>query len=67
MALFGSGKASRGSARGSFATRTSGVSPATRAARARKGHQRRASHLFASQGAKKGRKTTYRKGRGRLF
>jgi hypothetical protein len=67
MPVFGSGRASRGSGRGSFATRSRGVPTSVRAARARKGHQRRGAHLFASQGAKKGRRTTYRRGGGHLF
>lgn len=67
MPLFGSRKGRSASGQGSIATRTKGVSSATRAARARKGHKRRSAHLFASTGAAKGRKTTYRRGRGHLF
>lgn len=62
MALFGTRKYKYASS-----TRSTGVSRATRAARARKGHNRRAAHLYASSGAKKGRRTTYRKGGGHLF
>lgn len=63
MALFGGHKFTRG---GSLHSRSQGVSPAVRAARARAGHKRRASHLFVANRAK-GRATTYRRGRGHLF
>lgn len=65
MALFGSRKGRAG--QGSFATRTQGVSKSQRAARARAGHKKRASHLYTGGNPKKGTKTTYRKGRGHLF
>lgn len=67
MPVFGKGKAKSASSQGGLFTRTRGVSSSVRAARARKGHQRRAAHLYASSGAKQGRKTTYRRGRGYLF
>lgn len=65
MALFGGSRKTRQSA-SLIGGQTRGVSSATRAARARKGHQKRASHLFVS-GNSRGSRTTYRKSQGRLF
>ncbi len=62
MALFGSKKY-----RTKTTTRSTGVSTAQRAARARKGHQRRAAHLYTGGNPKRGTKTSYRKGGGHLF
>lgn len=51
---------------GSLFGQRQGVPKSVRSARARKGHQKRASHLFV-KGKAPGRKTTYRNSRGHLF